>query len=117
MVFVLLVGAALATWALLGNRSQPTSAITNAGTDADAGTDAGTGVDADTDADADTATDAATAPSLTPHEREEAAKDELARARKALLDGDIATANEALDRATEYDPSNEPRTCPRVAGS
>ncbi len=102
MVFVLLVGAALATWALLGNRSQPTSAITNAGTDADAGTDAG----ADADTDADAATDAATAPSLTPHEREEAAKDELARARKALLDGDIATANEALDRATEYDPSN-----------
>ena len=43
---------------------------------------------------------------LSPHEREEAAKDELARARKALEDGDVAAAEAALDRAAEFDPNN-----------
>ncbi|MDH3725959.1 MAG: serine/threonine protein kinase [Myxococcales bacterium] len=116
MIFVLLVGTALAAWALLGNQTRPPNADTVAGpdagtsavavpvTDADAVTDAGTDADADTDTGTDTGT--GTAPPLTPHEREEAAKDELARARKALRDGDAAGAEAALDRATEYDPTN-----------
>ncbi len=43
---------------------------------------------------------------LTPHEREEAAKDELARARRAIEDKDFDTAEVALDRALVYDPDN-----------
>jgi serine/threonine protein kinase len=43
---------------------------------------------------------------LTPHEREEAAKDELARARRAIESNDFDTAEVALDRALEYDPDN-----------
>lgn len=45
-------------------------------------------------------------PTLSPHEREEAAKDELARARDALSRGDVGTAAEALEHAAELDPSN-----------
>ena len=97
MILVLLAGTTFAAWALLGNDVKAPSAGTVAG--ADAGTDAGTGADAGTDT-------AAGADLLTPHEREEAAKDELARARKALQDGDVEAAEAALDRATTYDPSN-----------
>jgi hypothetical protein len=43
---------------------------------------------------------------LSPHEREEAAKDELARARAALAEGDLTTASSALDEASALDPSN-----------
>ncbi len=43
---------------------------------------------------------------LTPHEREERAKDELARARQALERGDLATAKDALDKAAAFDPKN-----------
>lgn len=43
---------------------------------------------------------------LSPHELEEAAKDELARARRAIADGDPAEAKAALDLASEYDPNN-----------
>ncbi|MDH3199296.1 MAG: protein kinase [Myxococcales bacterium] len=113
MIFVLLVGAALTAWALLTNQIKPPSADTDtrtssgigadAGTDVDtvAGTDTGTGPGAVADTDAD-----AVAEPLSPHEREEAAKDELARAREALRNGDVAGAQAALDRATAYDPSN-----------
>ncbi len=110
MIFVLLLGAALAAWAVLGYPLEPPStetdagAVTDAGTDADANavTDAGTV----TVTDADTGTGTETVIPRTPHEREEAAKDELARAREALREGDVAAAQAALDRATEYDPSN-----------
>ncbi|MBW2542648.1 MAG: serine/threonine protein kinase [Deltaproteobacteria bacterium] len=57
------------------------------------GADAGAGLDA---GDSD----------LSPHEREEAAKDELARARAALETGDVAAARAALDAAEGFDPSN-----------
>jgi serine/threonine-protein kinase len=97
MILVLLAGTTFAAWALLGNDVKAPSAGTGAG--ADAGTD--TGADAATGAGTDTGADL-----LTPHEREEAAKDELARARKALQDGDVEAAEAALDRATTYDPSN-----------
>jgi len=43
---------------------------------------------------------------LSPHEREEAAKDQLARARSAIQDGDLSSATSALDAASELDPSN-----------
>ena len=44
--------------------------------------------------------------SLSPHEREEAAKDELARARGAIRSGDLDAARLALDAAEALDPSN-----------
>ena len=43
---------------------------------------------------------------MTPHEREEAAKDALDRARAALRDGDIEEARGALAEASRYDPGN-----------
>lgn len=43
---------------------------------------------------------------MTPHEREEAAKDALDRARDALRDGDVDGAREALAEASRYDPGN-----------
>jgi hypothetical protein len=71
----------------------------DAGTDSGADTDSGTGTDAGTDAGTGTAT-------LSPHEREEAAKDELATARDALERGDLDAAASALERAARFDPSN-----------
>jgi serine/threonine-protein kinase len=44
--------------------------------------------------------------SMTPHEREEAAKDALDRARSLLEDGDAEGARAALGEATRYDPGN-----------
>ncbi len=43
---------------------------------------------------------------MTPHEREEAAKDALDRARAAVADGDVEAAREALAEAERYDPGN-----------
>ncbi|MAT23932.1 MAG: hypothetical protein CMN29_03035 [Sandaracinus sp.] len=43
---------------------------------------------------------------MTPHEREEAAKDALSRARFALADGDVVGAREALAEAERFDPGN-----------
>ncbi len=43
---------------------------------------------------------------MTSHEREEAAKDELSRARAALRSGDLQAAQNALDQAARYDPGN-----------
>lgn len=74
-----------------------TDAGTDAGADTDSGTDAGTGAGAGTDAGSAT---------LSPHEREEAAKDELATARDALERGDLDAAASALERAARFDPSN-----------
>ena len=65
-----------------------------------------TGPDAGVDTAAPTATDTAAdagPDSLSPHEREEAAKDELERARAALERGDLAEASAALDRASAFD--------------
>jgi serine/threonine-protein kinase len=105
-------GALLALWISL-DRCQSVDMWTATGTEADGGTasgvDAGTMMDAGTGADAATDAEAATAASvdsLSPHEREEAAKDELARAREALERGDLAEATEALERASRFDPSN-----------
>lgn len=49
---------------------------------------------------------AANGETLTPHEREEAAKDELARARQAIETNDFDAAELALERASQYDPDN-----------
>jgi hypothetical protein len=77
------------------------------------GADAGAGAEAGTDAGADAGIDAGTgagagtgAATLSPHEREEAAKDELATARDALDRGDLDAAANALERAARFDPSN-----------
>ncbi|MEZ4250686.1 MAG: serine/threonine-protein kinase [Polyangiales bacterium] len=43
---------------------------------------------------------------MTPHEREEAAKDALDRARDAIRDGDVESARGALDDARRFDPGN-----------
>jgi serine/threonine-protein kinase len=43
---------------------------------------------------------------LSPHEREEAAKDQLARARAAIEQGDLSAAQSALDEAAVLDPTN-----------
>ena len=68
----------------------------------DAGVDLGTEVPADPDlGPADLG-----APAMTPHEREEAAKDALDRARDALGAGDTGRAAAALAEAERHDPGN-----------
>ena len=101
-VMTLSIGVLVALWVAIENRDpSSTGTITDAG--ADAGT--GTGTDTDTGTDAGTAGD--TGPdSLSPHEREEAAKDELGRARAALERGDLAEAAAALERASAFDANN-----------
>lgn len=94
------------------------------GDDASVSTDAGNtrapigmrdaGVDATPDAPADAgrpdvgAPDAgeSAAPELTPHEREEAAKNALSRARFLIRDGDLDGARTAIDEARRFDPGN-----------
>ncbi|MBT8467840.1 MAG: serine/threonine protein kinase [Deltaproteobacteria bacterium] len=102
----LAIGILVALWLAVEN-CDPTS--TNAGVGADAGTDTGTAADTGTDAGSDvaagTATDAGP-DALSPHEREEAAKDELGNARTALERGDLVEAAAALERASAFDPSN-----------
>ena len=93
-VMTLTMGVLVALWVAVES-FEPTPAVTDAGIAADTGTatDAGPTADANPN-------------SLSPHEREEAAKDELERARSALDRGDPAEATAALDRASEFDPSN-----------
>jgi serine/threonine-protein kinase len=92
----LAIGLLLALWIAVENcNPRTTNAGADAGTDADAGT--GTATVTETDAGPD---------ALSPHEREEAAKDELANARAALERGDLAEATAALERASTFDPSN-----------
>jgi serine/threonine-protein kinase len=99
-VMTLTIGVLVALWVAIEN-CDPSST----GTITDAGADAGTGTGADAGADAGTAGD--TGPdSLSPHEREEAAKDELGRARAALERGDLAEAAAALERASAFDANN-----------
>jgi serine/threonine-protein kinase len=103
-VMTLTIGVLLALWIAVEN-CDPKHRDTNTGTitDTDAGTDAGT----DADTSADTAPGTVVGPdSLSPHEREEAAKDELATARAALERGDLAEASAALQRASTFDPDN-----------
>jgi serine/threonine-protein kinase len=80
----------------------------------DAGVDAGlleAGVDGSLDAagpDAGQAIDAGLpdVTGMSAFDRDEAAKDEVARARRALQEGDLETAEHALARARVYDPGN-----------
>jgi len=103
-VMTLSIGVLLALWVAIENCDPSgTGTITDAG--ADAGTGTGTGTDTDADADAGTVGDAGP-DSLSPHEREEAAKDELGRARAALERGDLAEAAAALERASSFDANN-----------
>jgi len=95
----LAIGVLIALWVAIENFDPAfTGTDTDAGIDAgtDAGADAGTGTDTDTD----------TADPLSPHEREEAVKDELANARAALERGDLQEAAAALERASAFDPTN-----------
>ncbi|UCF47572.1 MAG: serine/threonine protein kinase [Myxococcales bacterium] len=95
-VMTLTIGVLVALWVAIGNWDPSAGTIT--------GTDAGTEPRGDEVAlrgDADAGPDA-----LSPHEREEAAKDELARARSALERGDLTEAAAALERASTFDPSN-----------
>jgi serine/threonine-protein kinase len=90
-VMTLTMGVLVALWVAVEN-FEPTPI--------DTGPDAG--VDTAAPTAADTAADAGP-DSLSPHEREEAAKDELERARAALERGDLAEASAALDRASAFD--------------
>ena len=94
----LTVGVLLALWIAVEN-CEPRSSNTNAATDAGTATDGAAATDAATATAADTDT-------LSPHEREEAAKDELANARAALERGDLSEAAAALERASSFDPNN-----------
>jgi len=105
-VMTLAIGVLLALWVAVENCDP---SITDTGADADAGADTGTGTGADTGTGTgtDAGTEADAGPeSLSPHEREEAAKDELGRAREALESGDLAEAAAALERASTFDPNN-----------
>jgi serine/threonine protein kinase len=95
-MMVATLGILVALWVMIERCGAP-GAGTDAGTDPGAVTDAGAGTDAGVDAGAG---------ALSPHEREEAAKDALARARDALDAGDFSAASAALDAAAEFDPSN-----------
>jgi hypothetical protein len=94
--------ALVAVWLLLQRDRQHSST-----TIVDADTETAV-TDAETPAEPDTTTpeDPDPGSTLSPHEREEAAKDQLARARAAIEDGDLATATSALDTAAELDPTN-----------
>ena len=81
----------------------------DAGTDVhhDAHHDVGDAVTSDVDEDADVEEQDAEADArMTPHDREEAAKDALDRARALLADGDVDGARAALAEAERYDPGN-----------
>ena len=98
------IGLLLALWFAVENCNSKDSiggAGTKAAAGADAGTDSGAEMDAATAAETDAGPDA-----LSPHEREEAAKDELAKARAALANGDLGGATSALERASSFDPNN-----------
>ena len=99
-VMTFAIGVLLALWVAVENCDP---SITDTGIDAgaDTGTGAGTGIDTDAGTEADAGPE-----SLSPHEREEAAKDELGRAREALERGDLAEAAAALERASTFDSNN-----------
>ena len=106
------LGVLLAMWIAVENCNPKTSGAgtgtgANTGTGADTGTrpDTGTGTSTGTGTGTGTGTDAGPG-ALSPHEREEAAKDELADARAALERGDLPEAAAALERASSFDPNN-----------
>jgi len=94
LMMTLSMGVLLALWIAVQD-CNPKPRITDTHTSMDAGADTGTVTATDAGSDA-----------LSPHEREEAAKDELANARAAIERGDLAEAASALERARTYDPSN-----------
>ncbi len=101
-VMVAALGAFAALWVVIDQCG-------SSGVETLEGVDAGTAADAGATADAGSVTGADAAPTtdaMSPHEREEAAKDELERARAALEVDDFAEADAALDAAAELDPSN-----------
>ena len=99
-MMVVTLGVLIGLWLMIERCGPDTDDRPLAGAAPDAGADAS--IDA---GDGGDRTDAG-ATALSPHEREEAAKDELARARAALENGDVAAAEAALQRAAEFDPSN-----------
>jgi serine/threonine-protein kinase len=82
-------------------RPEPPSKATEPAPMIDAGTEAQTTAPWDGATKADPIDE-----TLSPHEREEAAKDQLARARAAIREGDLDAAGLALDAAKALDPSN-----------
>ncbi len=106
MAFGVLVAVAVVIWAVAEECGSSTPVVTPP-TAQDAGVAA---LDAAVQVDAGAVTDAgpvdASSSALSPHEREEAAKDELDRAREAIARGDLPAAGAALERASEFDPNN-----------
>ncbi|MGB5809664.1 MAG: serine/threonine-protein kinase [Polyangiales bacterium] len=107
---ILATAAALATWAVFvgdeeisarppGESPDVEPAAVNVGTGGEESATPVTKLDAGTEPDSGLS-------ALSPHEREEAAKDHLARARAAIELGDAADAKASLDLADQYDPSN-----------
>jgi serine/threonine protein kinase len=105
-IMTLAVGVLAALWvAVQSQQGAMTEVGGTAGGGADTGAyseaDAATGAEPDAGAGGGSGLD-----TLSPHEREEVAKDELARARKALEEGDYVRAAAALERARRFDPQN-----------
>ncbi len=100
-VMTVMVVAVAGLWIVARDcQTSPTTAAP--GIEIDAGVDSGT---KDASASANVEVDAGLR-ELSPHEREEVAKDELARAREAIEQGDFDAAEAALGRAADYDPTN-----------
>ncbi|MEM7435114.1 MAG: serine/threonine-protein kinase [Myxococcota bacterium] len=111
----LVAAAAVATWVLVLPEERKvdeeaqaqvgvqdeTASNTEETTDASEGGD-----ESDTKLAVDTPDEPSEVNELSPHELEEAAKDELARARQAIAEGDVVSAKAALDLAGKYDPNN-----------
>ena len=93
-MMVVTLGVLVALW-IAFERCDSTHPDVGTDAEADAGADAEAGADVDVDGG-----------EMSPHEREEAAKDDLELARAALEAGDVASANAALDAAQEMDPGN-----------
>ena len=94
LMMVATLAILVASWVAV-ERCESSDDVAGTHAGADAGTDAGAGVDSGADAG-----------EMSPHEREEAAKDELGRARAALDAGDLDAARSALDAAQKLDPGN-----------
>jgi serine/threonine-protein kinase len=106
LALAMLLGIALVVWILVEALSPSIEpAVPSSDADASTAADASPVTDAETSTGVATPTDASSA-SLSPHEREEAAKDELARASDAIKRGDLQAATEALARAAAFDPTN-----------
>ena len=102
LAMTLSLGLLLALWIAVENCNPKAPA-----TDSNTGADAGAGIVTATDAGAATAPGTDAGPdALSPHELEEAAKDELDNARAALQRGDLSEAAAALERASTFDPNN-----------